>query len=211
MQAIEREFGPRPWAKALYEADIRRPQVDDPHRQETNRWLAEWLAANGEPLPDSDIERLRRAFAAPIDQGLTLLPGATPALRWCKEQGLTVVLLSNTLSTGDDELRRNWDRLGPPEVVDHVVSSYSTGWMKPHPAMFQRALALAGARTEEVFMVGDSYELDVIGAKQLGIRAVWKTQDVALPAGAQFVPDGLIGSLEELPRLVEPWLTTETR
>src|SRR5207302_4888983 len=69
LEAIRREFGARPWAEALYDADIRRPAPDDPYRQETNRWLSEWLKANGEELGEADVERVRGAFAAPIDYG----------------------------------------------------------------------------------------------------------------------------------------------
>jgi FMN phosphatase YigB (HAD superfamily) len=209
LTAIEREFGTRPWAEALYAADIRRPPPGDPYRQETNRWLADWLTANAETLDDADVERLRRAFASPLRDGWRLLPGAVAALRWCKDQGLAVVLVSNMLSTGDEELRRNWDQLAPPELVDHIVSSHSTGWMKPHPAMYRRALALVGAEPTEAFMVGDSYELDVVGAKLLGIRAVWKTSDPTIPDGAVFLPDGVITSLEDLAHVVGPWLATE--
>ena len=47
LQSIEREFGPRTWAESLYSADIRPLRADEPHRQETNRWLAEWLREHG--------------------------------------------------------------------------------------------------------------------------------------------------------------------
>ena len=206
LAAIEREFGARPWAEALYVADIRRPPPGDPYRQETNRWIADWLTGNAETLSDAEVERLRRAFASPLQDGWRLLPGAVSALRWCKNEGLTVALVSNMLSTGDEELRRNWSQVGPLELVDHVVSSHSTGWMKPHRAMFERALALAGADATEAFMVGDDYELDVVGPKRLGIRAVWKTSDAAPPEGAVYFPDGVIASLEDLPSVVGPWL-----
>ncbi len=155
MKAIEREFGSRSWAEALYAADIRRPPADDPYRQETNRWLAEWLTSNAETLTDSEVERLRMAFAAPLDRGLELLPGAADALRWCKCQRLATVLVTNTISRGDDEVRRDWERFGLSDVIDHVVSSHSTGWMKPHPAMYRRALApfsaLAEGRVQRVW------------------------------------------------------------
>jgi len=56
LEAIRREFGARPWAETLYDADIRRPAPDDPHRQETNRWLSEWLKANAEELSEAEVE-----------------------------------------------------------------------------------------------------------------------------------------------------------
>ena len=206
LEAIRREFGARPWAEALYDADIRRPAPDDPHRQETNRWLSEWLKANAEELSEAEVERLRVAFAAPVDYGLYLCEGATAALRWCKSRGMTVVLVTNTLSTGDTEARRNWQRIELAEVIDHVVTSYSVGWSKPHPAMFERALALAGVPATDAFMVGDDLEQDVAGANGLGIHTVWKRSRDIGRDHARRQPDAVITSLTELPAVLEPWL-----
>ena len=206
LEAIRREFGARPWAETLYDADIRRPAPDDPHRQETNRWLSEWLKANGEELGEADVERLRGAFAAPIDYGPHLCEGATAALRWCKARGLTVVLITNMLSTGDAEAWRNWRRTEAADVIDHVVTSHSVGWAKPHPAMFERALALAGAPASEAFMVGDDLDVDIAGAGALGIRTVWKRPRGAGRDQARRRPDAVIASLRELPAALEPWI-----
>src|SRR2546428_11120341 len=63
LEAIEGDFGRRWWAEPLYDADIRRPPRDEPHRQETNRWLAGWLGANWEGLTAGGVERLRSDFA----------------------------------------------------------------------------------------------------------------------------------------------------
>jgi len=195
LEAIRREFGARPWAETLYDADIRRPAPDDPYRQETNRWLAEWLKANGQELGEADVERLRCAFAALIDYRPYLCEGATAALHWCKARGLTVVLITNMLSTGDAEAWRNWRRTEAADVIDHVVTSHSVGWAKPHPAMFERALALE---------LLTSRETGVLAA--LGIRTVWKRPRGAGRDQARRRPDAVIASLRELPAALEPWI-----
>lgn len=59
------------------------------------------------------------------------------------------------------------------ESIDHIVSSHSTGWAKPHAAMFERALSLSGVSPDEAFMVGDEFPTDIVGAKRVGIRAIW--------------------------------------
>jgi FMN phosphatase YigB (HAD superfamily) len=146
LEAIDREFGKRWWVEPLYSADIRRPPAEDPYRQETERWLAEWLGARGVVLESGEIERLRRAFARPLPATFGLSPGAVGALEWCKASDLTVAVLTNTLSRGDAEVREDFRRLGLDRLVDHVVTSYSTGWEKPHPAMFERALTRSGDR-----------------------------------------------------------------
>ena len=115
-------------------------------------------------------------------------------------------MITNTLSTGDAEAWRNWRRTEAADVIDHVVTSHSVGWAKPHPAMFERALALAGAPASEAFMVGDDLDVDIAGAGALGIRTVWKrSTDIGL-ADVKPWPDAVITSLTELPAVVEPWI-----
>ena len=207
LEAIERDFGKRWWAEALYDADIRRPPKDEPLRQETNRWLADWLSAKGEVLTADEIERLRVDFARPLPLAYTLTPGAAEALRWCKDRRLAVVVVTNTISRGDYEVRDDFVRFNLSGAIDHVITSYSTGWEKPHPAIFERALACAGATAVESCMVGDELEADVIGPQRLGIRAVWKRP--APPPRDVASPDAVIASLLELPTFLETWLRTD--
>jgi FMN phosphatase YigB (HAD superfamily) len=205
LDAIEREFGKRWWAELLYAADIRRPPADDPYRQETERWLAEWLDARGVVLDSDEVACLRRAFARPLPAAFALTTGAVGALEWCKAADLTAAVLTNTLSRGDAEVREDLRRLGLDRLVDHVVTSYSTGWEKPHPAMFERALAEAGIAAAEACMVGDDLKVDVAGAKGAGMRAIWMpAKTAAAREGAR--PDLEIESLRELPDALAPWL-----
>lgn len=205
LEAINRDFGGPAWAEPLYAADIRRPPADDPHRQETNRWLADWLSERGEILTDTEVERLRLAFARPLPAVFSLAAGAADALRWCKARELAVVVVTNTISRGDEQVRNDFHRLGVSDLIDHVVSSYSTGWEKPHRAIFDRALGHAGAIAGEGCNVGDRLDLDIAGPKALGMRAVWVTNDV-LPPGFATPPDATISSLARLPDVLEPWI-----
>ena len=204
LEAINREFGAPAWADTLYEADIRRPPAGEPHRQETNRWLADWMREKGESFTDEQVERLRRAFARPIPTVFSLAAGAAAALRWCKARELSVVVVTNTISRGDEEARSDFERFGVTDLIDHVVSSYSTGWEKPHRAIFERALGYAGAVAAEACNIGDRLDLDVAGPKALGMRAVWVSTDV-VPSGFATPPDATISLLEQLPAVLEPW------
>jgi putative hydrolase of the HAD superfamily len=116
-----------------------------------------------------------------------------------------VVLVTNVLSRGDAEVLRDWQRVGLADAIDGVVSSHDVGWRKPHRAMFDRALKLAGVGPGQAFMVGDDAELDVRGAQAVGIRAIWRRTGLSeLPAG--LVPEAIVATLGELPGIVRPWL-----
>ena len=197
-------FGERDWFDALIAAEIEPRNAPDPLRQETNRWYEAWFAANAIAC-DIETDALRSTFAVPLDLISAPAPGGIDALRWCKAQGLAVILVTNVLSRGDAEVLRDWQRAGVGDAIDAVVSSHDVGWRKPHRAMFDRALGLAAAAPEEAFMVGDDPELDVRGAHSLGMRAVWRRiGDVELPPGV--IPDATVASLLELPEVVTPWL-----
>lgn len=197
-------FGERAWYDALIAADIEPRDRPDQLRQQTNRWYEGWFAGQGIEC-DIEIDRLRSTFAVPLDLVSSPAPGGQEAVRWCKAQGLRVVLVTNVLSRGDAEVLRDWRRVGLGDAIDAVVSSHDVGWRKPHRAMFDRALQLADVDPAQAFMVGDDPELDVRGAQRLGIRAVWRRLGEAqLPSAV--LPDAIVATLLELPDVVRPWL-----
>jgi len=55
----------------------------------------------------------------------------------------------------------------------NIVISEIVGVNKPDPAIFEHALALAGATKNESLMIGDSLEADVYGALNFGMDAIY--------------------------------------
>jgi len=83
------------------------------------------------------------------------------------------------------------------------VSAHPNRYMKPHPSIFEAALASAGVAPGEAVMVGDSLKADVRGALNVGMRAVWlrRSGDDSAERPAH-VP--MIRRLHDLPALLEP-------
>lgn len=54
-----------------------------------------------------------------------------------------------------------------------LVVSEAVGVAKPDPAIFQTALQRLHCAASEVVMVGDSWPADILGATNLGVRAIW--------------------------------------
>ncbi len=44
---------------------------------------------------------------------------------------------------------------------------------KPSPILFTQALEILGVRPEEALMIGDRWDTDIVGARKLGIPALW--------------------------------------
>lgn len=84
--------------------------------------------------------------------------------------------------------------LGIAHYFDFIITSARVGAAKPHPAIYQAALAKANTRPERMLHVGDSLSADVRGAQGLGITGV------LLDRAGQVSPDGypVIGSLSEV-------------
>ncbi len=81
----------------------------------------------------------------------------------------------------------------------HIIISEEVGFNKPHPAIFEHAIKLAGAKNEESLMIGDSLEADVYGALNFGMDAIYFNPLKA--AKPNNVPVQ-IHSLDELTRLL---------
>jgi putative hydrolase of the HAD superfamily len=94
------------------------------------------------------------------------VPGTLRALRTA---GARLVVVSNWDVSLHDVLAAT----GLRELVDGVVTSAELGTAKPQPAIFARALELAGGvPAAQALHAGDSVEADVEGAQAAGLRAV---------------------------------------
>jgi HAD superfamily hydrolase (TIGR01549 family) len=112
-------------------------------------------------------------------------PDAIPALSALRDRGLRLVTVSNW----DCSLPRVLDGCGLGELLDGTITSAEARSRKPDPAIFERALELAGCEAAEALHVGDTAGEDVVGARAAGIRALLIDRD-----GGQ----GDIASLEEI-------------
>jgi len=86
-------------------------------------------------------------------------------------------------------------------LISVAVSSLEHGFMKPHPAIFHAALSLMQVRPEQAFMVGDSLNHDVLGARQAGMHAVWLARRGG-PADPASMDVPVIRTLRELAAIV---------
>jgi hypothetical protein len=55
---------------------------------------------------------------------------------------------------------------------------------KPHPEPFRRALAALATPSERALLVGDSFGLDVVGARALGMATAWVADDDTPPTSS---------------------------
>ncbi len=114
-------------------------------------------------------EAARRSHALYADLSLHyLFPDALPAVKKMAEAGYTQCILSNHMP----ELEELLSRLPISPYISHCVNSAHIGYEKPHPAFFEYALKLTGAKPSECWMVGDNIEADVMGGEAAGLNCI---------------------------------------
>jgi HAD superfamily hydrolase (TIGR01549 family) len=122
-----------------------------------------------EPSPASDRAFLRiREYHARHNLWEQVPDEVAPALERLRGIGLQLVVVSNANGTLVEHMRR----LGLDGYFDHMLDSHEEGFEKPDPRFFRIALARSGAVAEHTVHVGDLYNVDVIGARSAGLRAV---------------------------------------
>jgi len=128
-------------------------------------------------LPDGD--RLARVDTASLTAALlaslrfTAFDDAREALLAARARGQRAIVVSNW----DVSLLEVLELVGLAPLLHGVVTSAAIGARKPSPAIFEHALALAGAAPGQAIHVGDSLEEDVAGARACGIAAVLLRRD----------------------------------
>ena len=119
-------------------------------------------------------------------------------------RGIRVGLISNAHRC----LESFQSHFGLSGLIAVSVASSDHGFLKPHPRIFEAALARMGVEPQDATMVGDSLKHDVAGARGVGMRGI------LIARGSRPVPAGpdveVIRSLAELPDLVSnggpgPW------
>jgi putative hydrolase of the HAD superfamily len=132
-------------------------------------------------LPGLDHATARRAMLGALE--FTPYPDALEGLADLRERGHRLVVVSNWDCSLPD-----W--LGPTgllDLVDGVVTSADAGAAKPDPAVFRKALELAGVDGTGAVHVGDSLDNDVAGARALGLRAILVQRQGEPPPGVESV------------------------
>lgn len=103
-----------------------------------------------------------------------------------------------SLSNGNAQLHL----VGIAHYFQAEISAKSVGVAKPEPHIFQAAAAAVGVAPEEVLHIGDDAALDVIGALNAGMQAVWLNRQDKLWPHLEQEPTLEIASLEELTSLL---------
>ena len=98
----------------------------------------------------------------------------------------------------------NLETIGIRHLFHDVVTAAEVGAAKPDKRIFAAACKRAGVRANEILHVGDHPELDVDGARSVGMRAAWVNRIGHAWPEDMMHPDITVSTIEELADWLHP-------
>jgi putative hydrolase of the HAD superfamily len=168
-------------AIAAYFADPANPLSDSDREDEADLAAAinDLFARSGARRSDEDVDNYLAASHEVWHAHAFVHPASHALLESLRARGLKLGVVSNVV-TPPRFIRPELEREGLSQRVDTIVLSCEVGKRKPHPAMFERALAELGVRARDAVFVGDRLLQDIRGAGELGmttVQALWFRAD----------------------------------
>jgi putative hydrolase of the HAD superfamily len=125
---------------------------------------------------ESGLKLDRATVAKATSDIFSLNEAIVPIIKSLKEQGLRLVLLSNTSSWHVEWVKQNWNVL---DLFDQLVLSYEVGAIKPEPPAFEAALNAIQCQPAECFYT-DDIAAYVAKGRDFGLQAEIFTDTDAL-------------------------------
>jgi putative hydrolase of the HAD superfamily len=133
-------------------------------------------------------------YVSGTEGGKAAFDDARPVLSALRGRGLLLAAVTNR-AFGGERFRDDLRDAGLDIGWDAESVSVEVGYLKPHPALFEHALAELRVRPGEALMVGNSLAEDIAGAQRLGIAAAWRRSP---PDAEGVTPDFTFDELTEL-------------
>jgi putative hydrolase of the HAD superfamily len=165
------------------------------------------------PQPLSRLQRGLRAMYAVSESHWKLFPQTHTALRRIRALGLRMAMLSNASDAAN--VRRMLVNHKLVKIFDPVVISAEIGVRKPDARAFQPILTAWGIPPAQIVMVGDQLGMDVIGAKNLGMKTIWLCTEEQSPTNQPFLgkvsADAQVKTIGEVAAILAHWKGTVSK
>ncbi|MFQ4143586.1 HAD family hydrolase [Chlorogloeopsis sp. ULAP02] len=126
-------------------------------------------------------------------------PHLQTTLEALKQAGYLLGIITN----GREKFQQNSIQgLGIENYFEAILISESEGVRKPEAEIFSRALRKLGVKAEQSVFVGDHPKVDVLGAKNIGMKTIWKRDSYW---GYSAEADEIIEDLSMLPAIIQSY------
>lgn len=139
-------------------------------KQEELRIKRMWLTLLDFRIADEELARqLSELFLQLLPTRTILFPDTKEVLQYLEKKGYRLHLITNGF-----ELTQHSKLIscGLDVFFEHVITSEGSNSLKPQKEIFEYALNETGASVDESLMLGDSIEVDIAGAMNVGMDQV---------------------------------------
>jgi len=133
---------------------------------------------------------------------VTLIPEMKNILHYLSSKGIPMYVTTNGPSD------HQWAKLESLRLFDwipknHIYISSEIGYAKPHKEFFKYVNAKINTVSVDSYMVGDSFENDIIGAHHAGWSSIWMNNKNKARADEQIHPTYETNSYQQLEELIK--------
>lgn len=166
--------------------------------REELRWKRMWRTLVDYKITDENLAKsMSERYLEILPTKTNLFPDCREVLDYLKEKSYPMHLITNGFEKTQHQKIRN-------SKIDHyfqeVITSEQAGIMKPHAAIFEYALSKTNARADQSIMIGDTLDVDILGAVQAGLDSAYFNP--AHPPTPEIQPTYVLNGLIELKNIL---------
>lgn len=166
--------------------------------REDLRWKRMWHTLLDFKIGDQQlVQDFSKQYLQILPTKTHLFPDTVEVLQYLKEKQYPVHLITN----GFEETQHlKLQHSGIKDYFTCIITSESAGSLKPHAGIFEYAMQQTACKPDEALMIGDTLEVDILGAKNAGIHQIYFNP--AKPATEAIQPTYSIQSLAEIMQII---------
>jgi len=140
-------------------------------KQEELRVKRMWLTLLDFKIANDDLsQKMSQQFLDLLPTRTILFPHSKEILQYLADKGYNLHLITNGFEkTQHSKLKYS----GLDGFFREVITSEGSNSLKPHKEIFEFALKKTGALLHESIMIGDTIEVDIVGAKNAGMDQIF--------------------------------------
>lgn len=133
--------------------------------------FGKFLSGFNMPHDRDFVYRFLRNYYSPVRENMSLKENALNILDHFQKHGHKIGLISNTVFPPEFH-REDMQSLDLDQYFDYMIFSSEFHYRKPHPSIYNKMLRMLDISAPEAFFTGDRIEIDVQGAKTIGMLSV---------------------------------------
>ncbi len=151
---------------------------------------------NPEGIKKTELHKLASKITNEIMTGVNIYLSESKKIFEILKKNYKLGIVSNFYGN----LERICDDIGFTKYTDVLIDSEKAGIEKPHPGIFSLALQKLGVNPGNTYVVGDSYERDIIPSKILGCNTIWLRKKGFRESGSADSADFTVSDLGDILR-----------